>query len=197
MKEIVTFSGKITIHGRQGHVAYPEHAQNPLWIVENVIHKLKDLFHKFKSHHFDASHLELVSIDTNNPTFNIIPEKVTISFNVRFNPYFTIESLTTFLQKQLFEISDHYQAYQFLLECFPGSSPFYAPPGPWHEKIQNLTHGQWSTGGGTSDGRFLKDLGPVLELGLCHETAHQINEKVPLNDIETLCTIYQKIWELF
>jgi succinyl-diaminopimelate desuccinylase len=192
----------ITVHGTQGHVAYPHFAHNPLHdaaaILGILLEKPLDQGHP----HFDASNLEITSVDTGNGTTNIIPPSCTVRLNIRFNAHHSAQSLSDRL----------HHACQRVLPQGPASGPHYTLTTDCsseafftnadHPLVQTVTRviqditgtpPILSTSGGTSDARFIKDYCPVVELGLPNATIHKINEQCDVNDLMRLSQIYGDI----
>ena len=191
-----SLSGFIVCKGKQGHIAYPAKAVNP---VEDLIHflsKLKSLKLDDGSKFFEPSSLNISTIDTNNESLNVIPENSYANFNVRFNDQHSSSSLT---KKIDLLVSKHNEESNASLEIkykCSGES-FLTEPGQLSDLLTTSikeTAGidcKLSTGGGTSDARFIKDYCPVVEFGLVGDTMHQINENTKVDDIVMLKQIYK------
>ncbi len=191
-----SLNGFIVCKGKQGHIAYPEKAVNP---VEGLIHfltKLKSLKLDNGSKFFEPSSLNISTIDTDNEALNIIPESCRANFNVRFNDQHSCSSLVRKLEML---ISEHNEGSNATLEMnykCSGES-FVTEPGQLSDLLTasiKQTVGidcKLSTGGGTSDARFIKDYCPVIEFGLVGDTMHQINENTKVGDIVLLKNIYK------
>jgi len=191
-------SGTVTARGRQGHVAYPERAANPLPALAAAAAALADPPLDGGTAHFAPSNLELVSIDVGNPSWNVVPAAGRLRFNVRYNDLWSRESLAAEIARRLAAVpADPDVALELALEKGYGDV-FLTEPGPLVDTlaaaVADVTSGPaaLSTGGGTSDARFLKDLCPVVELGLVGTTMHQIDERVPVADLERLAAIYRR-----
>jgi succinyl-diaminopimelate desuccinylase len=194
-----SFSASVTIRGQGGHVAYPHLAANPMTLIPQLLKVLNDLISKESTAYFGSSNLEVIGIQMETPpVWNMIPSSVIVSFNIRFNPLFSLTQIQSLLEQAM----EHFftsVAFQYTLQCYPSSESFHCN-APWvtefiQAQLQEQTgqKGTLSTGGGTSDGRFLQAIAPVIELGLLTETAHQIDERVPLSHLEQLCQIYGSI----
>jgi succinyl-diaminopimelate desuccinylase len=190
-----SLNGLLTVTGRQGHVAYPHLASNPLTGLIAVLKRYDDEVLDEGSASFDPSNLEVTSIDTGNSTVNIIPARGTARFNIRFNDRHTGESL----RQRLTAIADTLlegSGLTYTLELDKSGDAFVAQPGGWVEMLAEAvaeTAGrrpELSTGGGTSDARFIKDICPVVEFGLVNKTIHQVNEHVPVAHLHELTRIY-------
>jgi succinyl-diaminopimelate desuccinylase len=187
-----SLSGTITVGGRQGHVAYPHHADNPIPRLAHLVERLSHLRLDQGSEHFEPSNLEFTALETHNRTFNVIPGEASARFNVRFNDRWTAETLTEALKREA-GVDEGAASIAFQPNpspCFLTRSP--ALTGTLSAAITAVTGQapQLSTGGGTSDARFFHDVCPVAELGLIGDTMHQVDERVPLGDLATLTDIY-------
>lgn len=194
-----SLSGIVSIRGRQGHVAYPEKAANPIRAALPVLEALMQPLDQGTAH-FQPSNLEVVSIDTGNAAFNVIPALVTARFNVRFNDTHSLASLRALLMER----AQAAGTARVDIEFQPGGSEaFLTEPGSFIDLLTDAIVAETgarpslSTGGGTSDARFIKDHCPVVELGLVGTTMHQVNERVPLADLETLTRVYQRVLERY
>lgn len=189
-----SLSGHIVVHGRQGHVAYPDRASNPLPAMAVVVAALTGALDE-GSGHFQPSNLEFTSIDTGNPTGNVIPAQAEARFNVRFNERWTPGTLEAHLGARLAALA--------LGECrleltVPGrtSRAFLSPQGEAVEalcrtiEVATGARPALSTAGGTSDARFIAPYCPVVECGLPGPTMHQTDEHVAVADVQGLARIY-------
>lgn len=197
-----SLSGLLTVSGVQGHAAYPHLANNPL---RGLIAALATLCAEpldQGSAHFPASNLEVTSIDTGNPATNVIPARTQARLNIRFNDLHTAESLERWLRDRLdAALAPRGLAWSLVFE--PAAACFYTPPGAWVEILSACareTTGRTpalDTSGGASDGRFIKDLCPVVELGLRNATIHKVDEQVPVADLETLTVVYERFLQKY
>jgi succinyl-diaminopimelate desuccinylase len=194
-----SLNGTLVVHGRQGHVAYPERADNPiphlLRLCDALITKPLDA----GTPHFSASNLEIVSIDVGNPAFNIIPAEARARFNIRFNDLWTPETLAAVLRGRLEEVAAG-ASYTLTFEpC--NAQAFVTTPDAFTDLVAGVIEKktgrrpQLSTTGGTSDARFIRAYCPVLEFGLVGATMHMVDEHVAVADIEALRIIYSAILE--
>ena len=196
-----SLNGKLAIHGRQGHVAYPETAQNPVRALPLILASLFEPKLDQGTADFQPSNLEVVSVDVGNPAANVIPGEVRLAFNVRYNDLWTPESLAAEITKR---IAEAVPGARTTLTFEPTNAvAFLTRPGPFTDlvsaAVENVTgrRPELSTGGGTSDARFIKNACPVIELGLVNATIHAVNERVPLDDLERLSLIYQRAMERY
>ncbi len=189
-----SLNAAITLHGRQGHVAYPERADNP---VHRLLAALQDLLAAKLddgSEWFQPSGLQVTSIDVANAATNVIPAQARARLNIRFNDRHTGESLTAWLRGMLAR-----HAAVFDLDVAVSGEAFLAPPGA---EVAALTRAiaratglapRLDTGGGTSDARFIARYCPVAEFGLVGATMHQTDECVPVADLRALAAIYAAV----
>ncbi|RVJ42221.1 succinyl-diaminopimelate desuccinylase [Sinorhizobium meliloti] len=199
-----SLSGRITVHGVQGHAAYPHLADNPVRSILQIAQALMDPPFDDGTENFQPSNLEVTTIDVGNTAVNVIPAKASAAFNIRFNDRWTAESLMAEIVARL----DRAAAGSALR---PGRAPARYEI-VWNERpshvfltrnnalIDSLSGAveavtgrqpQLSTTGGTSDARFIKDYCPVVEFGLVGKTMHMVDERVALADLETLTGIYE------
>ncbi|KEG15820.1 succinyl-diaminopimelate desuccinylase [Bartonella bacilliformis] len=197
-----SISGIITVKGQQGHVAFPERAANPLPLAHKLIQALTDTALDQGTKNFQASNLELTTIDTGNSATNIIPAQTVIRFNIRYNDLWTKEALIAEIEKRLALVhsennSNQYPYYQ--LEWIQNlGSVFLIKNDHLIEILSNAIEivtgkrPECSTSGGTSDARFIKDYCPVVEFGLPGNTMHMVDECVTLDAMESLTVIYER-----
>ena len=194
-----SLNGRIKVIGRQGHVAYPHRADNPVGPTLALCAALKAEPLDTGTDWFDASNLEITSIDIGNAATNVIPGEALVRFNVRFNDCWTPESLRAEIRRRL-ETAATPERFELAFDPCNAVS-FITKPDAFTDlvagAIQSVTgrRPEYSTSGGTSDARFIAQHGPVLEFGLIGKTMHQIDERVALADIDGLTAIYGKILE--
>jgi len=190
--------GYLTILGKQGHVAYPDRADNPVPRLLRTLSALKEKVLDEGNGDFQPSNLEITTVDIGNPAANVIPAKAFARFNVRFNTEHTGESLS----QKLREIcSRHAGAHELRFET--GAEPFLTSPGPLSTSVTRAIQAvtghapALSTAGGTSDARFISRYCPVTEFGLLNHTAHHVDEHVAVADVLALEKVYHRILEEF
>jgi succinyl-diaminopimelate desuccinylase len=197
-----SLTGRLTVHGKQGHVAYPHLAENPIRGLLRLVDALLAPALDGGSEHFDASNLEVTTVDVGNPASNVIPAEARATFNVRFNDLWTPETLAAELERRLREAAGNAVRYTLLLEP-TNAVAFLTPPDRFVDFIADAIEGETgirpklSTSGGTSDARFIKDACPVVEFGLVGQTMHQVDERVTVADLDRLTAIYRKVLELY
>jgi succinyl-diaminopimelate desuccinylase len=191
----------VIVTGRQGHVAYPERADNPIRGLMSLMAALQAPLDE-GSEHFSPSHLEFTSVDVGNTTVNLIPGEARARFNVRYNDHHSPTALKTLIERRAKAAAGGRVHYAF--EWQPSNADvFVTKPGPFTElaaaAIAEVTGRQpkLSTSGGTSDARFIKNYCPVLEFGLVGQTMHQTDESAPVQDLVMLTAIYRRIVEKY
>jgi succinyl-diaminopimelate desuccinylase len=196
-----SLNGTLVVPGRQGHVAYPDRADNPIRGLVTLIAALQAPLDQ-GSKHFDPSNLEFTSVDVGNPTVNLIPGEARARFNIRYNDLHSQTALKTFIEQRAQAAAAGRIHYAF--EWQPSNADvFVTKPGPFTElaatAITEVTgiKPKLSTTGGTSDARFIKDYCPVLEFGLVGQTMHAVDERAPVADLVALTAVYRRIIEKY
>jgi succinyl-diaminopimelate desuccinylase len=193
-----SLSGSLTVHGKQGHVGYPHLAENPIPGMVKLLAGLQAEPLDRGTEHFQASNLEIVSVDVGNPAFNVIPAEARARFNIRFNELWTPATLTAEIERRLKAAAGNEVRFSLAIEP-RNSDSFLTAPGEFVELVVTsitATTGQTpelSTTGGTSDARFIKDYCPVVEFGLVGTTMHQVDEATPVDEVERLTDVYAGI----
>jgi succinyl-diaminopimelate desuccinylase len=197
-----SLNGHLVVAGKQGHVAYPERAVNPIRGLIKLVEALQREPLDAGSAHFPPSHLEFTSLDVGNKTVNLIPGEARARFNVRFNDKHTLDSLKTLIAQRAQKAAGGSIDLRFEWEP-SNASVFVTEPGPFSalvsKTIEEVTgrKPQLSTSGGTSDARFITKFCPVVEFGLVGQTMHGVDERAPIADLRALTTIYRKIIERY
>ena len=197
-----SLNGTLVITGKQGHVAYPQLADNPVRGLVALMSALMAAPLDHGSAHFDASNLEFTSIDIGNAVVNLIPGEARARFNIRFNDCHSQTSLRTLIERLAADAAR--ERVKWRIEWEPSNADvFFTGPSPFLDlvvaAIKEVT-GQapkLSTTGGTSNARFIKDYCPVLEFGLVGATMHQVDERTAVADLATLTAVYRKILERY
>ncbi len=192
-----SLTGKLAVHGRQGHVGYPHLAENPIPGLLRLASALIAPPLDAGTAHFDASNLELTTLDVGNPATNVIPAEARAVFNVRFNDLWTAETLGAEIRARLERAAE---GARYTLDLLPSNSPaFLTEPDAFVDLVSAAIEAETgrrpalSTTGGTSDARFIKDACPVIEFGLVGQTMHQVDECVAVDDIARLTAIYGRV----
>lgn len=182
--------------GKQGHAAYPEKSANPMPVLLDALQKLRNMKLDDGSPGFQPSNLEITTIDVGNAAHNVIPAQATAKFNIRFNPNHTGDAL----MKRISDlISTTERGVTVTVDQRVTGEAFYTKPGKLTDLIIGAVKAETgrepalTTGGGTSDARYIKDVCPVAELGVRNEMAHKVDECIPVDEIETLCRIYYRL----
>lgn len=193
-----SLSAIVTVEGRQGHVAYPQRAANPIPVLLTILNRLTAEPLDAGNAHFQPSNLEITSIDVGNGATNVIPASATARFNIRFNDEHTLDSL-----KVRFEAAVAAAARPGITPSVTyargNSQSFITKPGPFVEMVAETIaevtgrKPELSTTGGTSDARFIKNYCPVIEFGLVGQTMHAVDERVGIEDLVALTAIYRRI----
>jgi succinyl-diaminopimelate desuccinylase len=184
-------NGVLTVEGIQGHVAYPHLADNPIpkliKLIDNLINKNLDE----GTDHFQPSNIEITSIDIGNKATNVIPRKASANFNVRYNDLFDSQKIEEEIHNRLKNLN-----YDYSVKFEHSGDAFLTQPGKLTQDLATIIEAQTgnkpelSTSGGTSDARFVKNYGNVVEFGLIGATMHKIDESSSIEDITNLKEIY-------
>ncbi|MEH2489590.1 succinyl-diaminopimelate desuccinylase [Bradyrhizobium sp. AZCC 2230] len=191
-------SGTLYVDGVQGHVAYPHRASNPVPDISRLIVAISDEPLDHGSAQFQASNLEFTSVDVGNKANNVIPGEARAKFNIRYNDNHTQASLRELVETRLTKACGNRIKARIVWEP-SNSNVFVTKPGPFTDlavsAIEEVTgrKPELSTSGGTSDARFISSYCPVIEFGLVGQTMHQVNERVPVGDLEKLTKVYRGI----
>jgi len=182
----------LEVAGTQGHVAYPHLADNPVSRLVAMLAELDALELDRGTDWFQPSNLEITDIEVGNPATNVIPALARARISIRFNDTHDGAGLS----RQVAAIAERHGG---TARAVISGEPFLTPPGAFSEMISRAVEEETglapeaSTSGGTSDARFLKDLCPVIEFGLCNATMHKRDEAVAVEDLEALARIYRRI----
>ena len=191
-------SGTLYVDGVQGHVAYPHRAANPVPDISRLIVAISDEPLDHGSAQFQASNLEFTSVDVGNTANNVIPGQARAKFNIRYNDNHTQASLRELVETRLTKACGNRIRARIVWEP-SNSNVFVTKPGPFTDlavsAIEDVTgrKPELSTSGGTSDARFISSYCPVIEFGLVGQTMHQVDERVPVGDLEKLTKVYRGI----
>jgi len=193
-----SLSGRLTVHGVQGHIAYPHMAENPVHMVAPALTELVGRHWDEGNEYFQPTSFQVSNIAAGTGAPNVIPGELKLRFNFRFSPEQTLEGL----QQAVTSTLDRHGV-RYSLEWFVAGLPFYTEPGPLSEAVTRAVREvrgietRMTTGGGTSDGRFIAPMGAqVVELGVVNQTIHKVNECVRVEDIDALSRTYERVLEL-
>jgi len=184
----------ITVPGVQGHVAYPHRADNPVPKLARIIAALEALHLDDGSEAFQPSNLEVTAVETDTRATNLIPGSARIQLNIRFNNRHRGEDLVDLVRR-----TAESEAPGASVEAMISGEAFLTPPGPLYELVTRAireetgVEPELSTSGGTSDGRFLIELCPVVDFGLRNATMHKLDEAASVDDLRALARIYARI----
>jgi succinyl-diaminopimelate desuccinylase len=186
----------ITVPGKEGHVAYPHIADNPIPRLLRILSRIDAIVLDEGTPDFQASNIEITSIDVGNPATNVIPAAAKARLSIRFNPLHRGDDLAAMITALVRE-----EAPDAAVKPLVSGEAFLTRPGPWvdlvceaMQAVTGLTPDR-STTGGTSDARFLHVLAPIVECGLCNATMHKRDEAVAIPDLHALTVIYRRVLE--
>ncbi|MFT3905530.1 MAG: succinyl-diaminopimelate desuccinylase [Steroidobacteraceae bacterium] len=192
-----SLSGRLTVLGVQGHIAYPQFAENPVHSFAPALAELASRTWDQGNEHFQPTSFQISNLSAGTGAPNVIPGELKVRFNLRYSPVQTIEAM-----KQTVEGILARHKVRFNLEWYLSGEPFYTRAGPLSDAVvaavKAVTGSEpvLSTGGGTSDGRFIAPMGAqVVELGVCNPTIHKVNECVAVADIDALHRMYVGVLE--
>jgi succinyl-diaminopimelate desuccinylase len=197
-----SFNGRISVTGTQGHVAYPDRALNPMPVVGAVAVALSSAPLDRGTAHFPPTNLEITSIDTGNGASNVIPAAGTIRFNIRYNDLWTPETLTEWVEARIASVVAGGTSIRFEMLGRPARAFLSPPDGPValvQRVIAEVTgrSPELSTGGGTSDARFIAPHCRVVELGLAGPSMHKADESVAIADVVALADLYSAVLKAY
>ncbi|TVQ33471.1 MAG: succinyl-diaminopimelate desuccinylase [Geminicoccaceae bacterium] len=194
-----SFTARITVEGVQGHTAYPLKADNPIHRLARIVAELASSPLDAGTDRFEPSSLQVTTFDVANPASNVIPAKAEAVLNIRFNTLHDGLSLETWLA----EVAERHAPGRSRVAVTSLNEAFFAGDGGFARLVADAVVAglgvapRPSTGGGTSDARFLKDLGPVVELGTVGHSLHQANEYVGTDELEALTLAYRAVAQRF
>ena len=193
-----SMTGKLTIIGIQGHVAYPDRANNPSTALVQILKELKEIKFDNGTKDFQPTNLEITKINIDNFADNVIPGSANAKFNIRFNNKHSSNSIKTKIDKVIKRISKKNKS-KFNINYSVSGEAFLTKPNDTtymiQDEIKKITKikPKLSTTGGTSDARFIRKIAPCLEFGLVGKTMHKVDEAVSLSDLKKLTLIYSNI----
>ncbi len=187
-----SLSGRLTVHGVQGHIAYPQLAENPVHTFAPALAELVARTWDSGNEHFQPTSFQISNFNAGTGAPNVIPGELKARFNLRYSPVQSIEGMKNVVEGILKK-----HGVRFTIEWYVSGEPFYTPPGALSDGVAKAIDAEtgakpkFSTGGGTSDGRFIATLGSqVVECGVINATIHKVNEHVAVADIDRLHRIY-------
>ncbi len=188
----------ITVEGKQGHVAYPDRAANPIPVLVRLLDRLQSHVLDDGYPQFQPSNLEVVDLTVGNAASNIIPARAEARLNIRFNPSHTGETLVRWLKEHCKAAERGFDGRISLRAAISGEA-FLTEPGRFTQVVAAAVKAvtgqtpELSTSGGTSDARFIRALCPVIEFGLVGATMHKVDEAAPVQEIRDLARIYEHL----
>jgi len=190
-----SLSGRLTVHGVQGHVAYPQLAENPVHTLAPALAELTQHVWDQGTEHFQPTSFQVSNLNAGTGAPNVIPGELKARFNLRYSPVQTLDGLKATVEEIL-----RRHAVRYTLEWYVSGEPFYTPPGVLSDAVAGAVaqvtgnRPRLSTGGGTSDGRFIAPLGAqVVELGVVNASIHKVNECVRVADLDALHRMYVNV----
>ena len=193
-----SMTGRLSIIGVQGHVAYPQRANNPSTALVQILNELKDIKFDNGTKDFQPTNLEITKINIDNSADNVIPGLANAKFNIRFNNKHTSSSIKKKIDTIIKKISNKNKS-KYKIDYSVSGEAFLTKPNNTTFMIRDIIKKitkikpQLSTTGGTSDARFIRKIAPCLEFGLVGKTMHKVDEAVSLSDLKKLTLIYSNI----
>ncbi|MDC0984074.1 succinyl-diaminopimelate desuccinylase [Candidatus Pelagibacter sp.] len=193
-----SMNGRLSVIGVQGHVAYPQRANNPSTALVQILKELKDIKFDNGTKDFQPTNLEITKINIDNSADNVIPGLANAKFNIRFNNKHTSSSIKNKIDKIIKKISNKNKS-KYKIDYSVSGEAFLTKPNDTTFMIRDIIKKitkikpQLSTTGGTSDARFIRKIAPCLEFGLVGKTMHKVDEAVSLSDLKKLTLIYSNI----
>ncbi len=187
----------LVVHGKQGHSAYPQLADNPVPKLARIIDRLSTTKLDDGTENFQPSNLQVTVISVPNTATNVIPGQAIARANIRYNDAWTRPAIEDWVRETTAAAAKEVDA-KYDLEFSGTGDVFLTKPGPLVTTLKDAVKSiigrtpALTTGGGTSDARFIKDICPVVEFGLVNATIHQVDEHTSVADLETLTTIYER-----
>ena len=197
-----SMTGRLTVIGVQGHVAYPQRANNPSTTLVQILKELKEIKFDNGTKDFQPTNLEITKINIDNFADNVIPSLANAKFNIRFNNKHTSSSIKNKIDRIIKKISNKNKS-KYKIDYSVSGEAFLTKPNKTTFMIRDIIKKitkikpQLSTTGGTSDARFIRKIAPCLEFGLVGKTMHKVDEAVSLSDLKKLTMIYSNILEKF
>jgi succinyl-diaminopimelate desuccinylase len=197
-----SLSFAVTVEGRQGHVAYPQKADNPIPKLARFVDRISAATLDNGNEHFDPSTLAVTTFDVDNPAGNVIPARASARFNIRFSTEHSHASLKQWVEGEIAAVRAEMGG-TWTVTVAEGAEAFITSPGAFVGLVQDAVVRETgllpklSTAGGTSDARFIKDYCPVLEFGPTNATIHMTNERVAIAELRATQAVYARIIEAY
>ena len=192
-----SLTGKIIVQGIQGHTAYPHLADNPIHRLVRMLAAITSTEIDDGTEHFQATTLQVSTVDVGNPASNIIPARASATFNSRFNDLWSGETLEAWIRERFDTALCAGEQYDLSIRV--SGESFLCPPGPFSDAIADAVEAELGrrpalgTTGGTSDARFLHKYCPIAEFGAIGKSMHKVDEQMPVADLEALMRIYVRV----
>ncbi|HEY9233731.1 MAG TPA: succinyl-diaminopimelate desuccinylase [Phenylobacterium sp.] len=192
----------LTVDGRQGHVAYPQRAANPIPVLIDLLATLQNHVLDEGYTGFQPSNLEVTTVDVGNGATNVIPAQAKARLNIRFNPAHKGAELAAWIEAEAAKAREGFPG-TITVEPVISGEAFLTEPGEFTDVVVGALKDvsgvspELSTSGGTSDARFIRDLCPVVELGLVGKTMHAVDERAPVQEIRDLQRVYERLIERY
>jgi len=193
-----SLSFHVTVEGKQGHVAYPRKADNPIPKLARLIDRISAARLDEGNEHFDPSTLAVTTFDVGNPAGNVIPSRALAKFNIRFSTEHSFSSLKSWVEEEIARLKAEMGG-TWSVSTTEGADAFITEPGAFVGLVQDAVERETgvlpklSTSGGTSDARFVKDFCPVLEFGPTNATIHQTDERIGIAELRATQAVYSRI----
>ena len=190
-------NAEVVVHGKQGHAAYPQNADNPVPKLARIIDRVCSKPLDTGTEHFEPTSVQPTIISVPNTATNVIPASARVNFNIRYNDLHTPATIEAWIRGHCEKVA-HELGARYTITLSGTGDVFLTKPGPLVDKMAEAVRAvtgaapRFTTTGGTSDARFIKNFCPVVEVGLRNATVHQVDERVPVDDLLALTRIYRR-----
>jgi succinyl-diaminopimelate desuccinylase len=197
-----SLSFDVSVEGTQGHVAYPNKADNPIPKLSRLVDRISNAKLDNGNDHFDPSSLAVTTFDVGNPAGNVVPARATAKFNIRYSTEHEFQSLRDWVNAHIETVKAELGG-RWTVNSYEGAEAFITEPGAFVGLVQDAVEQETglvpklSTSGGTSDARFIKNYCPVLEFGPTNATIHQVDERISIEELRATQIIYGRIIDAY
>ena len=197
-----SLSFTVTVEGKQGHVAYPEKTDNPVHKLSRFVDRISSAKLDSGNNAFGPSTLAVTTFDVGNTATNVVPNRATAKFNIRYSTEHNYATLRAWVDGHIGDIKNEMGG-KWIVSSSEGAEAFITEPGAFVGLVQDAIEQETgllpklSTTGGTSDARFIKDYCPVLEFGPTNATIHQVDERIDVEELRATTRIYRRIIEAY
>ena len=197
-----SLSFTVTVEGKQGHVAYPEKTDNPVHKLSRFVDRISSAKLDSGNNAFGPSTLAVTTFDVGNTATNVVPNRATAKFNIRYSTEHNYATLRAWVDGHIGDIKNEMGG-KWIVSSSEGAEAFITEPGAFVGLVQDAIEHETgllpklSTTGGTSDARFIKDYCPVLEFGPTNATIHQVDERIDVEELRATTRIYRRIIEAY